>query len=161
MLSGQYWMVNDDVLFYLPGCKKRPLGQPGALQPAAGVCQHLRQLVWLHASGPLSVSLGPCALQRSSVCPAQEVQRLGESVKMTDEMDRKTRKQHQRLVWWPSGQPNGPISGGQSRWDTQDCVGCGQSASGVHLWYGQRTIIRQTLVDCSGLYTYKYEEKRA
>lgn len=98
--SGQYWMVNDDVLFYLPGCKKCPLGQPGALQPAAGVCQHLRQLVWLHASGPLSVSLGPCALQRSSVCPAQEVQRLGESVKMRDEMDRKTRKQHQRLAFW-------------------------------------------------------------
>lgn len=81
MLAGPCWMVNDNVLFYLPGCKECPLGQPGALQPAAGVRQHLRQLVWLHASGPLSVSIRPRALQRSSVRPAQEVQRPGESVK--------------------------------------------------------------------------------
>lgn len=39
---------------------------------------------------------------------------------------------------------------GQSRWDTQDCVGRGQSASVVNLWHGQRTVIRQTPVDCSG-----------
>lgn len=77
-------MVTNCTLFYLLGYKECPLGQPGALQPAAGVCQHLRQLVWLHASGPLSVSPGPRALQRSSVCPAQEVQRPGESVKVMD-----------------------------------------------------------------------------
>lgn len=73
-------MLTDCILFYRLGYKECPMGQPGALQPAARVCQHLRQLVWLHASGPLSVSPGPRALQRSSVCPAQEVQRPGESV---------------------------------------------------------------------------------
>lgn len=77
-------MVNDSVSFYLPGYKERPLGQPGALQPAAGVCQHLRQLVWLHASGPLSVSPGPRALQRSSVGAPQEVQRPGEGMIVLD-----------------------------------------------------------------------------
>ncbi len=112
-------MVNDRVLFYLPGYKECPLGQPGALQPAAGVCQHLRQLVWLHASGPLSVSPGPCALQRSSVCPPQEVQRPGESVRMTGKLDRKAGK-HRGLVEWPFGQTDGPIRGGHSRWDTQN-----------------------------------------
>lgn len=84
MPSAQCWKVNDSVLFYLPGYEECPLGQPGALQPAAGVCQHLRQLVWLHATGPLSVSPGPRALQRSSVCPAQEVQRPGEGMKPAD-----------------------------------------------------------------------------
>lgn len=71
-------------MFTLPGYEERPLGQPRALQSAAGVCQHFRQLVWLHASGPLSVSPGPSALQRSSVCPPQEVQRPGEGVKLSD-----------------------------------------------------------------------------
>lgn len=76
-------MSGDDkcVSSYLSGHKDRPLGQPGALQPAAGVYQHLRRLVWLHASGPLSVSPGPRALQRSSVCLPQEVQRPGEDMK--------------------------------------------------------------------------------
>lgn len=63
------------------GCEERPVGQPGALQPAAGVRQHVRQLVWLHASGPLPVSPGPRALQGPSVRPAQEVQRPGEGLK--------------------------------------------------------------------------------
>lgn len=88
------------VLFYLSGYKERPLGKPGTLQPAAGVYQHLRQLVWLHASGPLSVPPGPRALQRSSVGPPQEVQRPGESVKMTDKTDR---KRLESTVVWSSG----------------------------------------------------------
>lgn len=78
---------DDGVLFYSSGYQERPLGQPGALQPAAGVHQHLRQLVWLHASGPLPVPPGPSALQRPSVRPAQEVQRPGEGV--TTKPDRK------------------------------------------------------------------------
>lgn len=77
-------MLNEYPPFCLPGYKKHPLGQPWALQPAAGVCQHLRQLVWLYASGPLSVSPGPCALQRSSVCAPEEVQRSGEGVILLD-----------------------------------------------------------------------------
>lgn len=77
-------MVKDTILFALSGYQERPLGQPGALQSAAGVYQHFRQLVWLHASSPLSVSPGPSALQRSSVGPPQEVQRPGEGVKLTD-----------------------------------------------------------------------------
>lgn len=82
--AGLHWMVNDDVYLCLSGCEEHSLGQPGALQPAAGVYQHLRQLVWLHASGPLSVPPGPRAIQRSSVRTAEEIQGLGEGVKMTD-----------------------------------------------------------------------------
>lgn len=146
MVPAQHCMVSNGFLFCPPGCKERPLGQPRALQPAAGVCQFLRQLVWLHASGPLSVSPGPRALQRSSVRPTQEVQRLGESVKRTTgDMDRKDRRRHP--VCWPSG----PVSGGQSRLHWIQ-VECRQGSTGSD---------RQTLVDCSGPYTYKYEEKRA
>lgn len=109
-------MVNDKVLFYLPGYKECPLGQPGALQPAAGMCQHLRQLVWLHASGPLSVSPGPCALQRSSVCPPQEVQRPGESVKMTDKITERLRS----IEVWSSGLLDRQMD--QSEVDGQDGI---------------------------------------
>lgn len=83
-MSGVGMLVNDSVLFYLSEYKECPVGHPGALQPAAGVCQHLRQLVWLYASGPLPVSPGPRALQRPSVRPPQEVQRPGEGIEMED-----------------------------------------------------------------------------
>lgn len=39
--------------------------------------QHLRQLVWLHASGPLAAPPGPGALQRPGLRLPQEVQRPG------------------------------------------------------------------------------------
>lgn len=71
---GQNSLINTErymilSCFYPTGYEKCPLGKPGALQSEAGVCQHFRQLVWLHAPRPLSVSPGPSTLQRSSVCP--------------------------------------------------------------------------------------------
>ena len=70
-------MLNDSVLSPLPGYEERSLGQPRALQSEAGVRKHLRQLVRLHASGPLPVPPGPRALQRPSVSPPEAVQRPG------------------------------------------------------------------------------------
>lgn len=81
------------------GCEERPVGQPGALQPAAGMRQHVRQLVWLHASGPLPVSPGPCAVQGPSVRPAQEVQRPGEGLKKKTAV-RNVQKLLETQRWW-------------------------------------------------------------
>lgn len=106
------------------GCEERPVGQPGALQPAAGVRQHVRQLVWLHASGPLPVSPGPRALQGPSVRPAQEVQRPGEGLKKKKKlwpgMYKNCRKKQRRradspALWtakmdqWLAGEDSGTV----------------------------------------------------
>lgn len=73
------------------------MGQPRALYPEARVCEQLRQLVRLHAPGPLPVPSGPPALQGPGVCPTQEVQ--GPGTCLTDQQtDRGI--QCGVLVWW-------------------------------------------------------------
>lgn len=126
------------------GCEERPVGQPGALQPAAGVRQHVRQLVWLHASGPLPVSPGPRALQGPSVRPAQEVQRPGEGLKKKKRWPGMYRNCRKSSVDGPIVPPSGRQKW-TNRWRARTVGRCGMLEMCQWRPFVTRTIIRRTL----------------
>lgn len=110
--SSDTWRAFSDLLAFvflsfLSGDEDGPVGKPRALYPETGVCEHVRQLVRLHASGALAVPPGPRAFQGPRVRPAQEVQRPGTCLRWTTRLtdwrtDRQTVKTD-RLVGGQTG----------------------------------------------------------